>query len=150
MTLCLWDIVGFRLPVSLIVQGGHLGWTKSCTTGKPWDHGNPLFAGIYRGIIIPGFLRWCGMDFIHPQYFGTAFPFLRVPVLRANQEKRWTSFPGSENWFGNETSALDQLKRGAKHLGRVTEVNRSIFWQQTSTNNSRLLAKAPSSTFQGV
>ena len=23
--------------------------------------------GIYRGIII-GFLRWCEMDFVHPQY----------------------------------------------------------------------------------
>ena len=26
-----------------------------------------LLAGIYRGIIIPGFFRWCEMDFVHPQ-----------------------------------------------------------------------------------
>ena len=31
-------------------------------------HGNPLCIGIYRGIIIPRFLRWCEMDFVHPQY----------------------------------------------------------------------------------
>ena len=28
----------------------------------------PLFVGIYRGIIIPGFLRWCKLDFVHPQF----------------------------------------------------------------------------------
>ena len=36
----------------------------------------PLFMGIYRGFIIPGFLRWCEMDFVHPQYGGT---FLSIP-----------------------------------------------------------------------
>ena len=29
---------------------------------------NQLFDDIYRGIIIPGFLRWCEMDFVHPQW----------------------------------------------------------------------------------
>ena len=29
----------------------------------PWQ----LFAGIYRGMIIPGSLRWCEMDLVHPQ-----------------------------------------------------------------------------------
>ena len=28
----------------------------------------PLFVGIYWGINIPGLLRWCEMDFVHPQY----------------------------------------------------------------------------------
>ena len=32
------------------------------------NHGKPLFVGIYREIMIPGFLRWCEMDFVHPQY----------------------------------------------------------------------------------
>ena len=27
------------------------------------NHEKPLFVGIYRGIIIPWFLRWCEMDF---------------------------------------------------------------------------------------
>ena len=31
-------------------------------------HGKPLFVGIYRGNIIPGFLWWCEMDLVHPQY----------------------------------------------------------------------------------
>ena len=43
----------------------YCGGTKSCTTLKPWQ---PLFVGILRGIIVPGFLRWCEMDFVHPQY----------------------------------------------------------------------------------
>ena len=29
--------------------------------------GNPWFVGICRAINIPKFLRWCEMDFIHPQ-----------------------------------------------------------------------------------
>ena len=28
-------------------------------------HGKPLFIGIYRGFIIPGFLRWCRISSIH-------------------------------------------------------------------------------------
>ena len=28
--------------------------------------GNPLFVGIYRGILIRGFPRWCEMAFVHP------------------------------------------------------------------------------------
>ena len=31
------------------------------------NHDDPLFVGIYKGIIIPGFLRWCETDFVHPQ-----------------------------------------------------------------------------------
>ena len=27
--------------------------------------GKPLFVGIYRGIFIPGFLRWCRISSIH-------------------------------------------------------------------------------------
>ena len=27
----------------------------------------PLFVGLYRSIIIPGFLKWCRI--VHPQYF---------------------------------------------------------------------------------
>ena len=29
------------------------------------NHGKPFFIGIYRGIIIPGFLRWCRISSIH-------------------------------------------------------------------------------------
>ena len=31
-------------------------------------HGNPLFVGIFRGVVIPRILRWCEMDVVHPQY----------------------------------------------------------------------------------
>ena len=30
--------------------------------------GNRLLLAFYRAIIIPGFLRWCEADFVHPQY----------------------------------------------------------------------------------
>ena len=32
---------------------------------KPWL--KPMVVGIYRGTIIPGLLRWCEMDSVHPQ-----------------------------------------------------------------------------------
>ena len=35
------------------------------TTLKPWL--KPLSAGTYKKIIVAGFLRWCEMDFVHPQ-----------------------------------------------------------------------------------
>ena len=44
----------------------YCGWTKSTS-----HHFETMvihcFLGIYRGIIIPGFLRWCEMDCVHPQ-----------------------------------------------------------------------------------
>ena len=40
------------------------GWTKSISHEmKPWL--KPLFVGIYRGIIIPGFLGRCRISSIH-------------------------------------------------------------------------------------
>ena len=49
------------------------GWTKSVRTIlKPWL--KPLLVGIHRGNrIISGFLRWCEMDFVHPQYVSAEF-----------------------------------------------------------------------------
>ena len=29
------------------------------------------FVSIYRGMITPGLLRWCELDFVHPQYGGS-------------------------------------------------------------------------------
>ena len=45
----------------------------SCLAGVLWideilhNHGKPAFVGIYRGIIIPRFLRWCELDSVHTQ-----------------------------------------------------------------------------------
>ena len=41
------------------------GWTKSWALLE--DHGIFIAFGTYSGIIIPGLLRWCDMDFVHPQ-----------------------------------------------------------------------------------
>ena len=42
----------------------YCGWTKSCTTLK-WE---AIVCWYFTGNrIIPGFLRWCEMDFVHPQ-----------------------------------------------------------------------------------
>ena len=32
------------------------------------NHCSLAFIGICRGFIIPGFFRWCEMNFVHPQY----------------------------------------------------------------------------------
>ena len=41
------------------------GWSKSCTTLKPLENHCLL---VFTGIIIPGFLRWREIGFLHPQY----------------------------------------------------------------------------------
>ena len=49
----------------------YCGGTKSISrhSGTPLgNHGKPLPVGIYRRIIVPGFLRWREMDFVHPQF----------------------------------------------------------------------------------
>ena len=55
----------------------HLGSSPDLVVGQQRDwseyycgwrnHENPVFVGIYRGIIIPGILRWCNI-FSHTQY----------------------------------------------------------------------------------
>ena len=50
-----------------------VNWEKRAAEGgqKPFapttTHGKPLLVGIYKRIIVPGFLRWCEMNFVHPQ-----------------------------------------------------------------------------------
>ena len=39
------------------------------------NHEKPLVVGIYSGVIIPGFLRWCEIDCVTPQK-GGLMPFL--------------------------------------------------------------------------
>ena len=58
------DLGRATLEIWVCINTGepYCGWTKSIrTTLKPWL--KPLFGGIYRGIIITGFARWCEMDF---------------------------------------------------------------------------------------
>ena len=37
-------------------------------------HWKPWIFGIYRGVILPGLLWWCEMDFVHPQYQPPKYP----------------------------------------------------------------------------
>ena len=53
-------------------------------------HEKPLFIGIYRGLILPGFLRWCEMDFVHPQY-GASGGFLGAPSSEFARTSRPTT-----------------------------------------------------------
>ena len=56
-------------PVRLVLQAktkGYqpcCGWTKSCTTLKPWEIMVCWY--IYREVSIRGFLRWCRISSIH-------------------------------------------------------------------------------------
>ena len=47
------------------IVADYCGWTKSCTTLKPWE--TILYWYLQADRIIPGFLRWCEMHFVHPQ-----------------------------------------------------------------------------------
>ena len=40
----------------------YCGWTKFCTAWSAWE---TTIVGIYRGIIIPEFLRWCRNSSVH-------------------------------------------------------------------------------------
>ena len=44
---------------------GVILWMDEIHIAPRENHGNPLFVGIYRGIPIPGFLRWCRISSIH-------------------------------------------------------------------------------------
>ena len=54
--------IPFMWVVLFVLFLTYCGWTKSC---NKLNHTKPLFVGIYRGIIIPGFLRWCRISSIH-------------------------------------------------------------------------------------
>ena len=74
---CLLEqLEGFRFLVYLVVpnpsifnqKDTYCGWTKSCTT---WKQGETIDCWYLQGNrLILGFLRWCEMDFVHPQYGG--------------------------------------------------------------------------------
>ena len=68
-----------RVPrIKTVRMGPYSGWLRNPlrTTLKPWL--KPLFVGMYRGIIILGFLGWREMDFVHPQYGLSRDQFLQV------------------------------------------------------------------------
>ena len=60
--------------------------------------GHPLFVGIYRGIMIPGFLGWCRISSIHsrdvtlmdPEGRGSPGFLLREPKPRTGEMKKTT------------------------------------------------------------
>ena len=54
-TLC-WE------DFDLHLGGSPLTILKSCTTLNPWE---TIVSWFYKGIIIPGFLRWCRISSIH-------------------------------------------------------------------------------------
>ena len=62
------DWVVLHTPGPSIFPKGHLWMDKILQQVKAM--GKRLFVGIYKGIIIPWFLRWCEMDFVRPQYGG--------------------------------------------------------------------------------
>ena len=78
---------------TLLACNKYCGWTESCTTWKPWEI--ITFVGIYRGIIIPGSLRWCRISFIHsrsPSDRCPSLPFFRwegFPHLKWTAERSW-------------------------------------------------------------
>ena len=69
------------------------GWTKSRNrpTWKPWLKPclNPLFVGIYKGIILPGCLRWCRISSTHSRCgWSQCLKFWKIPTLRNPEPQR--------------------------------------------------------------
>ena len=58
-----WLVRWMGIPLKL--QAAILCMEKRNPFRTTWNHGKPWFVGIYRGIIIPGFLRWCRTSSIH-------------------------------------------------------------------------------------
>ena len=56
MLVCQW-LVWYGIGMGHTVDGRN--------PAQLGNHGKSLFVGIYRGIIIPGFLRWCTISSIH-------------------------------------------------------------------------------------
>ena len=65
LPLCWCSVVSLFL--SFFSGGGGMARTTLWMVAKS-GHGRLLFVGIYRGAIISVFLRWCEVDFVHPQY----------------------------------------------------------------------------------
>ena len=54
-----------------------------------------VLVGIYRRIIIPGFLRWCEMDFVHPRWFEQE----RLAILQRQENQCFgTPSPNASRW----------------------------------------------------
>ena len=74
--------------------------------------GNQCIVGIYKGSIIPGFLRWCEMDFVHPQYGPRVFcaeprPDWFFPVKPFDPKGDGVSFPRWDEPLGGcETEVI--------------------------------------------
>ena len=70
--------------VSPIHRGVVQEWGRpkaSCRTFrvlKPWLKPESLLRYLQGNRIIPGFLSWCGVDFVHPQYLLGSWLTLRI------------------------------------------------------------------------
>ena len=80
-----------------------LGRNPFRTTLKPWL--KPLFVGIYQGIIIPGFLRWCRILSIHSSH-NTVPHVGRLKGLDEAFLVNACQIPGSQWYQCNLTLAL--------------------------------------------
>ena len=77
-----------------------------------------MFIGIYRGSILPGFLRWCEMDFVHPQYVRQdLFYWTSAPGLTATRspplEKRWGNSEEIPQPFSPDFSPQIKTRQGS-------------------------------------
>ena len=93
----------------------------------PSDYGKPLFIGKNRGIIIPGFLRWCRILSIHtvcPTFSGESDQiraFERNMVMGQNPNRTPSEHPNPTTKIGSEMG------------GEFTYPSNGIPWVLTTT-----------------
>ena len=107
-------VSGSHHSVGFLTSGGVI-WMK------PWE--TTTFVGIYTGVIIPGFLRWCEMDFVHPHYVATPFSVVLYEFntgenpTKTRDENRNPFFGGSKSNKRRQPPMVWVFFFGTRHGG---------------------------------
>ena len=89
-----WGSGGSPVADGLFVQLKTCGWTKSTWHRFETMVETAVVCWYLRwGIIIPRFLRWCEMDFVHPQYVVHTCHVKIEPPFHGKHRGLWTRIP---------------------------------------------------------
>ena len=103
-----------------MIHGSYCGWTKSCTTLKPWEA--IAFWYLRGNRIIPGFLRCCDMEFatIHSGPLALRVVFGEPQGRGLESRKPGARTCGLKTREPENASPL-QMKRKLRHRKKTTD-----------------------------
>ena len=110
----------------------YCGWTKSVSHHYE-TIGNHCALEFTGASSVPGFFRWCEMDFVHPEYFEKTLAFQTKPGVsqsRLGMESRHqshcflTGFSSSHRVQTEEHPSLD----ASRHVARQGFLRSSFLW----------------------